>query len=119
MRQLALIRWLMDRFLSSRKQRSSWRVGLTLGTAFLGLQGPALFAQNTTGDLKLDTGKEIWDAACISCHGVDGRGAVRTSVGFDARLPDFTDCSFATKEPDVDWSSTIHNGGPARGFSPI
>lgn len=71
------------------------------------------------GDLKLDTGKEIWEAACATCHGVDGKGAVRTSVGFTARLPDFTECSFATKEPDGDWSATIHNGGSARGFSEI
>jgi mono/diheme cytochrome c family protein len=71
------------------------------------------------GELKLDTGKEIWDAGCATCHGVDGKGAVRTSVGFTTRLPDFTDCAFATKEPDTDWSATIHNGGPARGFSEI
>ena len=71
------------------------------------------------GELKLGTGKEIWESACVTCHGVDGKGAVRSSVGFTTRLPDFTECSFATKEPDGDWSATIHNGGPARGFSEI
>ena len=74
---------------------------------------------NATSKLKLDTGKDVYQAACLSCHGVDGKGAPRTAVGFDTRLPDFADCSFATKEPDGDWSATIHNGGPARGFSPI
>ena len=69
--------------------------------------------------LKLDTGRDVYQAACATCHGVDGRGAPKTAVGFDRPLPDFTDCSFATKEPDGDWSATIHNGGPARGFSPI
>ena len=43
------------------------------------------------GKLKLDTGREIWESACATCHGADGKGAVRTSVGFTARLPDFTD----------------------------
>ena len=73
----------------------------------------------TTSTLKLDTGRDIYQNACATCHGVDGRGAPKTAVGFDRRLPDFTDCSFATKEPDGDWAATILNGGPARGFSPI
>src|SRR5712664_4224768 len=81
------------------------------------LPAAILFAQETGEDLKLDSRQEIWEAACATCHGTDGKGAVRTSVGFTNRLPDFTDCSFATKEPDGDWSATIHNGGPARGFS--
>jgi mono/diheme cytochrome c family protein len=90
----------------------------TLLLAFGGLI--ALFAQTKTSvDETLTTGKQVWDAACVSCHGIDGKGAARTSVGFTTRLPDFTDCAFATKEPDSDWSATIHNGGPARGFSRI
>ncbi len=68
---------------------------------------------------ELKSGHDIYQAACASCHGTDGKGAPRPMVGFDTRLPDFTDCAFATKEPDVDWSATIHNGGPARGFSTI
>jgi mono/diheme cytochrome c family protein len=84
-----------------------------------------LSAQNPTkGDAvqdepRLETGEEIYLAACANCHGVDGKGAPRSSVAFDTRLPNFTDCAFATKEPDADWSATIHNGGPARGFSRI
>jgi hypothetical protein len=31
-------------------------------------------------------------------------------------LPDFTDCSFATREPDADWFAIVHDGGPVRGF---
>jgi len=79
----------------------------------------AIYAQVGGSKLKLNTGKEIFQAACVSCHGSDGRGAPRSAVGFDTHLPDFTDCNFATKEPDIDWSSIIHNGGPARGFSTI
>jgi len=82
-------------------------------------QTPAAGATTGVEALKLDTGQDIYRASCVSCHGVDGRGASRTLVAFETRLPDFTDCSFATKEPDGDWSATIHNGGPARGFSTI
>ena len=34
-------------------------------------------------------------------------------------MPDFTDCSFASREPDTDWAAVIHGGGPARGFSEL
>jgi mono/diheme cytochrome c family protein len=68
---------------------------------------------------ELQTGRDIFMAACVTCHGPDGRGNTRTALGFETRLPDFTDCGFATKEPDGDWSATIHNGGQARGLSRI
>ena len=35
-------------------------------------------------------------------------------VGFDAPLPDFSDCAFATGEPDPDWFAVVHEGGPVR-----
>ena len=31
-------------------------------------------------------------------------------------LPDFTDCNFATREPDEDWLAIVHSGGPVRAF---
>jgi hypothetical protein len=34
-------------------------------------------------------------------------------------LPDFTDCNFAVREPSADWLAVAHDGGPARGFSPL
>lgn len=55
-------------------------------------------------------------AACAACHGTDGRGIPRSTVGFDIPLPDFADCSFATVEPDADWMAVAHDGGPARAF---
>ena len=33
-----------------------------------------------------------------------------------APLPDFTDCAFATAEPDPDWHAVVHEGGPIRGL---
>jgi mono/diheme cytochrome c family protein len=74
-------------------------------------QGPL---QQTT-----KTGRDLYDAACAACHGADGRGVTRTTVGFETPLPDFTDCSFGTREPDADWAAVIHDGGPARAFAEI
>lgn len=62
------------------------------------------------------TGRALYERGCANCHGVDGRGAPRASVGFEEPLPDFTDCSFSTREPDADWTAIVHDGGPARAF---
>jgi mono/diheme cytochrome c family protein len=62
------------------------------------------------------SGAELYRTACVSCHGPDGKGASKSQVGFDVPLPDFTDCRFATPEPDADWAATIHLGGPVRAF---
>jgi mono/diheme cytochrome c family protein len=64
-------------------------------------------------------GEDLYREACSSCHGIDGKGAAQHRVGFDLPLPDFTDCSFATREPDADWIAIAHQGGPIRGFSEI
>ena len=62
------------------------------------------------------TGKQIYETTCAACHGMDGTGAARSQVGFEAPLPDFTDCNFASREPDADWVAVAHEGGPVRGF---
>ncbi|MBN2242000.1 MAG: transporter [Acidobacteria bacterium] len=64
-------------------------------------------------------GETLYRSACSSCHGTDGRGAPQYRVGFDLPLPDFSDCSFASREPDSDWLAIAHDGGPARGFSEL
>jgi mono/diheme cytochrome c family protein len=65
------------------------------------------------------TGEEIFRATCAGCHGADGRGAPRSTVGFTVPLPDFTDCAATSAEMEVDWAATIRDGGPVRGFSRI
>jgi mono/diheme cytochrome c family protein len=60
------------------------------------------------------TGEQLYRAACATCHGPDGKGSPRAVVGFEAPLPDFTDCAFATAEPDPDWYAVVHEGGPIR-----
>ena len=76
-------------------------------------------ASNTTS--KLRTGKEIFSGGCITCHGSDGKGMPKPSIGFEppSTFPDFTDCNATTREPNRDWKAIITYGGPARGFSEI
>ena len=62
------------------------------------------------------TGKALYEKACAACHGLDGTGVSSSRAGFDTPLPDFTDCNFATREPDVDWIYVTEKGGPARAF---
>ena len=71
--------------------------------------------------LKLDTGQEIFEAACIACHGPGGKGQPQTTLGFEppATFPDFSDCNGSTREKTYDWKAVIHEGGQGRGFSEI
>src|SRR5262245_45072166 len=62
------------------------------------------------------TAEDIYRAACITCHGADGKGSPKTVIGFDVAPPDFTDCAFATAEQDADWQAVVHEGGPIRGL---
>jgi hypothetical protein len=61
-------------------------------------------------------GDDIYRRACVTCHAPDGKGSPRSIVGFDAPLPDFTDCAFASAEADVDWHAVVHEGGRIRGL---
>ena len=82
---------------------------------------PTASQQASTKGMKLDTGEEIFKAACIGCHGPDGTGQPETILGFEPppAFPDFTDCNGSTRERTADWSAIIHEGGPVRGFSEI
>src|SRR4029077_15211561 len=62
------------------------------------------------------SGAEVFRAACITCHGPDGRGTPKSHVGFDVPLPDFTDCQATTPEVENDWFAVVYNGGPVRAF---
>lgn len=106
-----------------RKPISEWSIWgylpVVLAFSFAWIQGIA--HSQSTRPLKLDTGKQIFEAACVACHGADGKGTPQTTLGFEppSTFPDFTDCNATTREADADWSAIIHNGGPQRGFSPI
>ncbi|HET9372726.1 MAG TPA: c-type cytochrome, partial [Vicinamibacterales bacterium] len=57
-------------------------------------------------------GAQLYAEACAACHGADGRGTDPASISLPVPTPDFTDCSFATREPDADWIAIAHEGGP-------
>jgi mono/diheme cytochrome c family protein len=77
---------------------------------------PAAQPEGSGGASVPRNGADIYRAACATCHGPDGRGSPKSIVGFDAPLPDFTNCAFATAEPDPDWEAVVHEGGPVRGL---
>lgn len=78
-----------------------------LGVALSGLAN----AQSPTSSLP-----ELYASACAACHGADGRGRTQAELAFETPPPDFTDCSFASREPDPDWFAISHQGGPVRAF---
>jgi len=63
------------------------------------------------------TGRGLYEATCANCHGVDGAGLPPERLGLEVAPADFTDCNFASREPDADWIAVAHQGGPVRGFS--
>lgn len=89
--------------------------------ALSGLATCAFVQGTASAKLNLNSGKEIYDAACAACHGPDGKGMPDTTVGFakPKTFPDFTRCYQTTPEFNVDWKAIIRDGGHGRGFSPI
>ncbi len=88
------------------------RLPLLVVATLIGLSGSlAAF-----GAANAETDAALYAQACATCHGVDGRGGSQEDLGFSTPLPDFTDCQFASREPDPDWYAVIHEGGPVRAF---
>jgi cytochrome c553 len=82
-----------------------------------------LHAQYLTYDFKSHAkkGKQIYDSACVACHGSDGRGTPKAMSAFTPpdTFPDFTRCDQTTAEVDTAYKAVIVHGGPTRGFSQI
>ena len=74
-------------------------------------------AEPSTTAVSPKTGKQLYMEACAACHAADGSGVPADQLGFAGPMPDFTDCNFASREPDGDWVAVAHQGGPVRGFS--
>jgi cytochrome c553 len=74
-----------------------------------------------TGSIRLDTGEDIYQTACVACHGPDGKGMPKAIAGFEPpdSFPDFTRCDQTTAELDNDYRAVIVHGGRYRGFSQI
>ena len=100
---------------------SPWFAAALCTASILFVQAAPQASQQATARpaAPIKTGADLYKDACAACHGADGKGQERSVVGFDLALPDFTDCSFATREPDADWLAVAHDGGPARGFSTV
>ncbi len=120
----------MSRRLASTFQAGGWLKSTTLSainrpTALV--FGPVLCAGlllAQTGNypgLQLNTGKQIYEAACVACHASNGKGTAQSIAGFQKpdSFPDFTRCDQTTAEMDADWKAVIVHGGPFRGFSQI
>lgn len=63
-------------------------------------------------------GEALYRLGCASCHGTDGKGVPADRRAFAVEVPDFTECSFSSREPDADWLAVVHAGGPVRAFDP-
>jgi mono/diheme cytochrome c family protein len=74
-------------------------------------------APGSSGARPYRSGERLYREACASCHGLEGQGVPRPTVGFDVATPDFTSCTFVTREPDADWQAIVHEGGPVRAFN--
>ena len=83
-----------------------------LGAAAVAL---AVLLRTAAGAADLSA-RELYDGACASCHGTDGRGAPQ-GTAINVPLPDFTDCNFITREGDGNWTYLIAHGGEALGLS--
>jgi mono/diheme cytochrome c family protein len=90
--------------------------GLVLAASAVSRAATGATLQSTHDDTPDAAGRAVYERACAACHGVDGRGVPKETIGFDVPVPDLTDCSFVTVEPDEDWMAVSHDGGPARGF---
>jgi mono/diheme cytochrome c family protein len=98
------------------KRRRSVRA-IVLPVALALLAAAAARAQEADAPPSLEgpgDGAAVYRDACQSCHGADGRG--RAGLGVQVPLPDFTDCSFNTREPTSDWSFVVAHGGTAMGL---
>jgi Cytochrome C oxidase, cbb3-type, subunit III len=69
----------------------------------------------------LESGEQIFKAACVACHGPDGKGMSKSISGFEPprTFPDFSACDQTTPEDNKAWKAIITHGGPDRGFSQI
>jgi len=95
-------------------------IGLGFVATILFANAGMLLAQGTAS-AQLESGEQIYKAACVACHGPDGQGTLKSIAGFEQprTFPDFTRCDQTTPEADLAWKTVITHGGPNRGFSQI
>jgi mono/diheme cytochrome c family protein len=81
----------------------------------------AAWAASLTQQLGLHSGGDIYQAACVACHGDNGNGTPQAIAGFERpdTFPHFARCEETTPESTRDYTAVVRDGGPARGFSQI
>jgi len=70
----------------------------------------------TSNPAQLAKGKEVYEMACILCHGETGEG--NPAWESEIRPVSFADCG-TTAEPSALWKSVVVNGGPKHGLADI
>ena len=93
-----------------RASRAAW------AAALLAVAAPLAAKAGAGPDLA--EGERIYQGTCAACHGTDGTGGPGRQL-FSIEMPDFTDCSFATREPDADLYAVVHEGGPVRAHNAL
>jgi mono/diheme cytochrome c family protein len=102
----------------------SVQINRILIVLFLGAALPSFaWAQYLGYSFKADAkkGERVYQSACATCHGGDGKGTEQSLTGFKPpdTFPDFTRCDQTSPEVNSAYKAVIENGGPSRGFSQI
>lgn len=66
-----------------------------------------------------DNGKKLFEATCVTCHGIEGKGNGPASKGLNPPPRNFMDKAVMSKITDEQIFKTIKGGGAAVGKSPV
>jgi mono/diheme cytochrome c family protein len=70
----------------------------------------------TSNTAQIARGREVYEAACVLCHGKEGAG--NPEWASEVRPVSFADCG-TTAEPSELWKSVVKNGGPKHGLADV
>ncbi len=71
---------------------------------------------STANPAQIAKGKEVYEMACVLCHGENGAG--NPAWESEIRPVSFEDCG-TTAEPSALWQSVVTNGGPKHGLADV
>ncbi len=71
---------------------------------------------STANPAQIAKGKEVYEMACVLCHGENGAG--NPAWESEIRPVSFADCG-TTAEPSALWRSVVTNGGPKHGLADV
>lgn len=71
---------------------------------------------STSNPAQIAMGQEVYETACMACHGKDGAGNPEWES--EVRPVSFADCG-TTAEPTALWKSIVTHGGPRHGLSDV